>query len=54
MGTSYAAKKKGLKTGATQREIETLQQKVNDVQQEIATLKTEVKRLIKIAKGVDL
>ena len=53
MGTSYAAKKRGLKTGATQREIETLQQKVNDAQQEIAALKTEVKRLIKIAKGVN-
>ncbi|MDE0427819.1 MAG: hypothetical protein OXN25_23425 [Candidatus Poribacteria bacterium] len=53
MGTSYAAKKKGLKTGATQRDIEVLQQKVDNAQQEIAALKTEVKRLIKIAKGVD-
>ena len=51
MGTSYFAKKKGLRTGASQREIEALQQKVNDVQQEMAALKKEVKRLIKIAKG---
>jgi uncharacterized protein YlxW (UPF0749 family) len=51
MGTSYFAKKKGLKKGASQREIETLQQTVDDVQQEMAVLKQEVKRLIKIAKG---
>ena len=51
MGTSYAAKKKGLRNGASQREIEMLQQKVNDVQQEMDALKQEVKRLIKIAKG---
>ena len=53
MGTSYSAKKKGLTKGASQREIEVLQQKVNDVQQEIEVLKAEVKRLIQIAKGVD-
>ncbi len=53
MGTSYSAKKKGLTKGASQREIEALQQKVNDVQQEIKVLKGEVKRLIQIAKGVD-
>ena len=52
MGTSYASKKKGLESGASQREIEGLQQKVSDVQQEIDVLKKEVKRLIKIAKGV--
>jgi hypothetical protein len=51
MGTSYFAKKKGLKKGASQREIEILQQTVDDVQQEMAVLKQEVKRLIKIAKG---
>ena len=53
MGTSYFAKKKGLRKGASQREVETLHQKVDDVQQEIDVLKNEVKRLIKIAKGVD-
>jgi peptidoglycan hydrolase CwlO-like protein len=53
MGISFATKKSGLTKGASQREIETLQQKVNDVQQEIEVLKEEVKRLIQIAKGVD-
>lgn len=53
MGTSYAAKKKGLRNGASQREVEALQQKVSDVQQEVDALKKQVKRLIKIAKGVD-
>ena len=53
MGTSYFAKKKGLKKGASQREIETLQKTVTEVQEEMAVLKKEVKRLIKVAKGVD-
>ena len=52
MGTSYFAKKKGLKKGASQREVEALHQKVNNVHQEIDVLKNEVKRLIEIAKGV--
>ena len=51
MGISYSAKKKGLTKGASQREIEVLQQKVNDIQQEVVVLKEEVQRLIKIAKG---
>ena len=51
MGTSYSAKKKGLTKGASQREIEVLQQKVDEVQEEMAVLKKEVKRLIQIAKG---
>lgn len=51
MGTSYARKKEGLTKGASQRDIAVLQQKVDDAQQEIAALKKEVKRLIKIAKG---
>ncbi len=51
MGTSYFAKKRGLKKGASQRQVEALHQKVNDVQQEIDVLKNEVKRLIKIAKS---
>lgn len=53
MGISYAAKKKGLRNGASQREVEALQQKVSDVQQEVDALKKQVKRLIKIAKGVN-
>ena len=53
MGTSYSAKKKGLKKGASQREVEALHQKVDTVQQEIDVLKHRVRQLIKIAKGVD-
>lgn len=51
MGISYSAKKRGLTKGASQREIEVLQQKVNEIQEEMVVLKQEVKRLIQIAKG---
>ncbi len=53
MGISYVKKRDGLTKGASEREMRTLQQQVADVQQEIAVLKKEVERLIKIAKGVD-
>lgn len=53
MGISYVKKRDGLTKGASEREMMTLQQQVADVQQEIAVLKKEVERLIKIAKGVD-
>lgn len=53
MGISYSTKKEGLRKGASQREIEILQQTVNNVQEEMAVLKEEVKRLINVAKGVD-
>ena len=53
MGIAYAAKKEGLGNGASQREIEVLQQRVNDVQHEMVVLQNEVQRLIKIAKGVN-
>ena len=52
MGISFAAKKKGFRKGASQREIEILQQKVDAAHEEIAALKNEVKRLITVAKGV--
>ena len=52
MGISYVKKRDGLTKGASEREIAALQQTVTDVQQEIAVLKKEVKRLITIAKGV--
>lgn len=52
MGTSYFAKKHGLTKGASQREVEALEKKVSRVQEEVVALKKEVKRLIKIAKGV--
>ena len=51
MGISYVKKRDGLTKGASQREMAALQQQVNDVQQEITVLKTEVERLIRIAKG---
>lgn len=53
MGISYIKKREGLTKGASEREMATLQQQVVDVQQEIAVLKKEVERLIRIAKGGD-
>ena len=53
MGISYQKKVQGLEKGATQREIEALHQQVNHIQEDMAALKKEIKRLIKIAKGVD-
>lgn len=53
MGTSYAKKVNGLKKGASESDIEALQQQVSRIQEEMVALKKEVKRLIKIAKGVD-
>lgn len=53
MGISYVKKREGLTKGASEREMVTLQQQVVDVQQEIAVLKKEVERLIRIAKGGD-
>lgn len=52
MGTSYASKKNGLRQGATQREIDVLQQQVNKVQDEIDVLKNQLQELIQIAKGI--
>ena len=53
LSLSYYKKKRGLTKGASQRDIAALQQKVNDVQEEIGGLKKEVQRLIRIAKGQD-
>ena len=53
MGVSYSKKVNGLEKGASQSDIEALQQHVNHIQEEMVALKKEVKRLIKIAKGVD-
>ena len=53
MGLSYAKKSEGLEKGASQREIEVLQEQVNHIQKEMVALKKEVKRLIQIAKGID-
>ena len=53
MSMSYAKKAAGLEKGASQRDIEVLQEQVNHIQEEMVALKTEVKRLIQIAKGID-
>ena len=53
MGISYSKKVNGLEKGASQSDIEALQQHVNHIHEEMVALKKEVKRLIKIAKGVD-
>ncbi|GEM_PF-1403788 len=53
MGISYSKRVQGLEKGASQRDIEILQQQVNHIQEEMVALKKEVKRLIKIAKGID-
>lgn len=51
MGTSYYRKLNGLTNGATQSEMSELQERLKDMQQELAVLKEEVQRLIRIAKG---
>ena len=53
MSLSYAKKSEGLEKGASQREIEVLQEQVSHIQEEMVALKKEVKRLIQIAKGID-
>ena len=51
MGISYSKKVNGLEKGASQSDIEALQQQVGHIQEEMVALKEEVKRLIQIAKG---
>lgn len=52
MGTSYAEKKRGLQQGASQRDLEKLQQQVSQIHSEIDSLKMQLQELIKIAKGI--
>ena len=52
MGTSYSAKKHGFLQGASQRELESLQQQVTQVCDEIDALKKQVQELIQVAKGI--
>lgn len=52
MGTSYAEKKRGLQQGASQRDLEKVQQQVSQIQGEIDSLKTQLQELIQIAKGI--
>ena len=51
MSLSFAKKEAGLEKGASQREIEILQEHVNHMQEEIISLKKEVRQLIQIAKS---
>lgn len=52
MGTSYAEKKRGLQQGASQREIEDLQQQVTEMRNEVDAVKKHLQELIQIAKGI--
>lgn len=52
MGTSYAEKKQGLQQGASQRDLEALQQHVSKIHGEIDSLKGQLQELIQIAKGI--
>lgn len=52
MGTSYAEKKRGLQQGASQREIEALQQQVTEMRNEVDAVKKHLQELIQIAKGI--
>ena len=50
MGTSYAAKKRGLTRGVTNRELEQVQHDIAQIQQDIAELKTQIAELVIITK----
>ena len=52
MGTSYAEKKRGLQQGASQRDLEALQQQVSKIHDEMDSLKIQLQELIQIAKGI--
>lgn len=54
MGISYAKKVNGLEKGASEREIEALQAQVGHIHEEMTALKKQVKRLVKVAKGIDI
>lgn len=51
MVMSFVTNLTGAGKGATKREIEALQEHVNHIQEEIISLKKEVRQLIQIAKG---
>lgn len=52
MGTSYSEKKRGLRSGASDRELFALQQQVSEIRKETDALKNQLQELIKIAKGI--
>ena len=52
MGTSYSEKKRGLRSGASDRELFALQQQISEIRKETDALKHQIQELIKIAKGI--
>ena len=50
MGTSYAAKKRGLTRGVTNRELEQVQHDIAQIQRDIAELKEQIAELFIITK----
>lgn len=50
MGTSYAAKKRGLTKGVTNRELEQVQRDITRIQQDIAELKEQIAELVIFTK----
>ncbi len=50
MGTSYAAKKRGLTRGVTNRELEQVQHDIAQIQQDIAELKEQIAELVIVTK----
>ena len=52
MGTSYFEKKRGLRSGASDRELFALQQQVSEIRKETDALKNQIQELIRVAKGI--
>ena len=50
MGTSYAAKKRGLTKGVTNRELKQVQHDIAQIQQDIAELKEQIAELVIVTK----
>ncbi len=50
MGTSYAAKKRGLTRGVTNRELGQVQHDIAQIQQDIAELKEQIAELVIFTK----
>ena len=50
MGTSYAAKKRGLTRGVTNRELEQVQHDIAQIQHDIAELKEQIAELVIVTK----
>lgn len=50
LGTSYAAKKRGLTKGVTNRELEQVQHDIAQIQQDIAELKEQIAELVIVTK----